>query len=61
MVDRRSVVRGKHKSFGVRVTVRGLRAGNHQLSVRARDRKGRSARKTAVFRVCRTAAARFAG
>jgi hypothetical protein len=61
MVDRRTVVRGRRKAFSVRVAVAGLRSGKHQLSVRARDRKGRTARKTAVFRVCGTSAASLAG
>jgi hypothetical protein len=53
MVDRKSVARRQRKSFKVRVKVAKLRPGKHQLTARASDRKGRAARRTVVFRVCR--------
>jgi hypothetical protein len=53
MVDRKKVASRRKKSFKVRVKTTGLRRGKHQLTARASDRKGRAARKTVVFRVCR--------
>jgi hypothetical protein len=53
MVDRKKIAARRKKSFSVRVRTAKLRAGKHQLTARASDRKGRAARKTVVFRVCR--------
>jgi hypothetical protein len=51
-VDRKRIVRGRRKSFTVRVRVAGLRAGRHRLTVRASQKGTRSGRKTAPFRRC---------
>ncbi|MEA2466021.1 MAG: phosphatidylinositol-3-phosphatase [Thermoleophilaceae bacterium] len=53
MVDRTKVASRRTKSFRVRVKVGNLRNGSHRLTARASDRKGRAARRTVVFRVCR--------
>jgi hypothetical protein len=53
MVDRAKVASRRKKSFRVRVKVASLRNGTHRLTARASDKKGRAARKTVVFRVCR--------
>jgi len=53
LLDRRRIAKRKSKSFSVRVSIRGLRRGNHHLTVRARDASKRSSLKMAVFRVCR--------
>jgi hypothetical protein len=53
MVDRKRTASRRKKSFKVKVRVAKLRNGKHRLTARASDRKGRAARRTVVFRVCR--------
>jgi hypothetical protein len=52
MVDRRTIKRTRKHRFRVRVDADRLRPGHHRLTVRARDRSNRAARKTKVFRAC---------
>jgi hypothetical protein len=52
MVDRHVFVRRNAHSFTVKVKTKGLRRGNHLLSVRARDASRRSGRTTKRFRIC---------
>ena len=53
MVDRHVFVRRNAHKLTVRVKIKGLRRGNHLLSVRARDAARRSGRATKRFRICR--------
>jgi hypothetical protein len=51
-VDRRRIASRKVKRFNVLVDADRLHDGKHLLTVRASDKSGRGASKTAVFRVC---------
>jgi hypothetical protein len=53
MVDRKVLAHSAKHSFKVRVKTKALRRGNHLFSVRARDAKKRTTRKTVRFKVCR--------
>jgi hypothetical protein len=53
MVDRHVIAHNAKHSFKVKVRTKGLRAGNHLFSVRARDASKRTTRKTVRFSVCR--------
>jgi hypothetical protein len=53
MVDRRVIAHSAKHSFKTTVKTKGLRRGNHLLTVRARDASKRTTRKTVRFSVCR--------
>jgi hypothetical protein len=52
-VDGKQIAAKRTRSFSLKVSTKNLRRGKHKLVVRATDKLGRSAQKSATFRTCR--------